>query len=79
MKYWSFSGRYGWVVCERVESASPCPRCRSTLYLVRPRLIDRLFSFRRQRFQCESAACGWEGNLPVDTALRQLHRTRSTA
>ena len=63
--YWEHSRERGWAVCERTRSASVCPHCRSALYGVPRRFIDRLFGFREHRFQCESPACGWEGTLPV--------------
>lgn len=65
-QYWKFNGKDGWVVRERGTSSSACPRCRGLLYRVPRRLIDRLFSFRRHRFQCVSRDCRWEGNLPID-------------
>ena len=65
-RYWKYSSVNGWVVCDRGTSSSSCPRCGGALYRVPRRLIDRLFSFRRHRFQCPSRTCGWEGNLPIE-------------
>jgi ssDNA-binding Zn-finger/Zn-ribbon topoisomerase 1 len=65
-QYWWFSSKYGWMICDRGMSSSACPRCGDLLYRVPRRLIDRLFSFGRRRFQCVSRACCWEGNLPLE-------------
>jgi hypothetical protein len=65
-QYWQYSNDRGWVVRDRDTSSSACPRCRGPLYRVPRRLIDRLFSARRRRFQCQSLACSWEGNLPIE-------------
>jgi hypothetical protein len=73
MQYWDYSGKSGWVIRTRGTSPSVCPRCRSTLYRVPSRFVDRLFRFlsrlARLRYQCESLSCGWEGNLPAESAL----------
>jgi len=73
MQYWDYSTKSGWVIRNRDTSSSVCPRCRSALYRVPSRLVDRLLGFlsrfERFRFQCELRACGWEGNLPVESPL----------
>ena len=73
MKYWDYSSRSGWVIRTRGLTSSVCPICRSTLYRVPSRLVDRLSGLlsrlARMRYQCESRSCGWEGNLPVESAL----------
>ena len=73
MQYWEYNNRSGWVVRTRGISSRECPRCRSALYRVRSRLVDRLFGFlsglQRFRYECESRSCGWEGNLPGERAL----------
>jgi len=69
MQYWSFNNRLGWVVRDRIKSASACPRCRNALYRIPARLIDRLLSFRKQRFRCEFDPCGWEGNLAIERPI----------
>ena len=81
MQYWNYSSRSGWVVRTRSISSSACPLCRSALYRVQSRLVDRLFGFlsrlERLRYQCESQTCGWEGNLPVERALNVDTRSQA--
>jgi hypothetical protein len=72
MQYWDYSSRSGWAIRTRGITGSVCPRCRSTLYLIPSRLVDRfsgfLSRFKLLRYQCELQSCGWEGNLPVEGA-----------
>jgi hypothetical protein len=42
-----------------------CPRCGGELLRVHRRLVDRLFSPGRYRFECDGA-CHWVGNLPIE-------------
>lgn len=73
MQYWDYSSKSGWVIRTRGTSSNVCPLCRSTLYRIPSRLVDRLVGFlsrsERLRYQCESRSCEWEGNLPIESAL----------
>jgi len=73
MQYWHYSARSGWVVRDRCASSGVCPLCRGILYRIPLRVIDRLRGLlsrlERLRYQCESQACGWQGNLLTESAL----------
>ena len=45
-----------------------CAKCGSELVRVPRRLVDRLFSPGRYRFQCDWPECRWVGNLPIEGA-----------
>jgi hypothetical protein len=68
MQYWGYSKEQGWVVHDLGMYVGTCPRCHSPAHRIPRRPIDRLLSrvFPRHRYQCESAACGWQGNLPTE-------------
>ncbi len=44
-----------------------CPRCNGSAYRVPRRSVDVLLGLfiRVRRYRCDSASCGWEGNLRV--------------
>jgi len=44
----------------------PCRRCGGELVRVPRRLVDRLFSPGRHRYQCNWAECDWVGNLSIE-------------
>src|SRR5262245_3637250 len=43
-----------------------CAKCGGELLRVPRRLVDRLLSPGRYRYQCDTLECGWTGNLPIE-------------
>src|SRR5215813_3375353 len=68
MQYWNYSSKGGWVVHDLSMYVGTCPRCHGPAQRIPRRPIDRLLSrvFPRRRYRCESPACGWQGNLPIE-------------